>query len=70
VSFTSPAEADAILRLFDMNGRLIQLQKLTAAAGPNRYRIDLSGITRGGVYTVHLLVGDQIAMARLVIQKN
>ena len=70
VSFEQETDGDATLRLFDVNGRLARQQAFDVVAGPNRYRLDLSGLSGSGVYTVHLLVGDRQAIERLVIFKD
>ncbi len=70
VSFESESEAEGTLRLFDLSGRLATQQSFTALMGTNRYRLDLSGIASGGMYTLHLLVGDRQAVERLVVMKN
>ncbi len=67
ISFEVETDEEATLRLFDVNGRLAIQQSFNALAGPNRYRLDLSGLSGGGLYTVQLLVGDRRTVERLVI---
>jgi len=70
ISFETETEGDATLRLFDVSGRLALQQSFVATAGPNRYRLDLAGLSGGGMYTLQLLVGERHAIERLIILSN
>ncbi len=70
ISFETETDGDVTLRLFDVSGRLALQQSFVASVGPNRYRLDLAGLSGGGMYTFHLLVGERHAIERLIILSN
>ena len=69
VDFELEAAAETVLSLYDANGRLVVRERFQAAAGPNRYRLDLAGYA-AGVYTVQLTTAGENVVKLLVVAKQ
>src|SRR5262249_10559171 len=52
VNIVTPNESQAVIRIFDIKGALVKLQKATAMQGSNQLRIDIGSLP-GGVYTLN-----------------
>lgn len=67
ISYIASTKADYSIKLYDMQGRLLQAKKGVSAAGRNNVRLHI-GSTAKGMYLVKVTCGNQSYVSKLVIQ--
>jgi len=63
---TLPAPQTVTFRLFDMKGRLIKVNKVSASAGANTYSFNMFGMLATGQYVVEAITPDERFTKRIV----
>jgi hypothetical protein len=67
VAYTLPQSGSAELSLYDMNGRIIRLQKLSGEQGKNTTAFDFKDV-EAGMYLLHLNSGNKSATLKVMVQ--
>lgn len=69
ISVYSPERSNAVIRLIDINGRLVMAKNTTVNAGTNTININDASKLKSGSYQVQLLVGNEKLNSTLILAK-
>jgi hypothetical protein len=67
ISYTLPTAANAVVTVFDVTGKVVIENKVSAAAGVNTMTIQENSLNGSGVYYYQLRSGDYTATKKMIV---
>jgi PKD repeat protein len=64
---SSGNNANAFIRISDIAGKIVDVQKVSIAAGENKYRLNLANKMPAGIYIVEIGAGNEMLRQKIVV---
>jgi hypothetical protein len=68
IEYKSATDGTIELHVFDVTGKLMQVQSNSAFAGTNTYHLDLNSLN-SGIYLLEIKNGNEVTHSKLMIQR-